>query len=224
MKNATKRSLRRTTRGRVVKRRTRRMRMSRPIAARNFLSVKRKVFLTSWVWGTTTTGDFWRYQTILASNMPNFTEYSSLFDTYKINGIKYTYCPRYTSTNAEAAGATGSPQAYAHYIVDPDSTILPAGVYGSATLNTLMENTNVKTRPLNKSFSIYYKPRVLQQLFGGGTASFTRPSPYIRTSDANIDHRGHHMYINQNNFSASANANIILDVYVTFYVTFKNIR
>lgn len=224
MPNA-RRSLKRTARGRVVKRRANRMRVPRAMAVRpNTLTIKRKTYLTSWTWGTTTTNDFWRYQTLLANNIPNFAEFSSVFDTYRINGLKFTYMPRYSSTNAEAAGTTGSPQAYAHYIIDPDSTLIPSGVYGSSTLNSLMENTNCKTRQLNRPFSIYYKPRVLQQLLGGSTASFTRPAPFIRATDVNVDFRGHHMYIQQNNFSSSANANIILDIFVTFYVTFKNVR
>lgn len=213
-------------RKRATRRRYRKkpMRMMKRVARPNTLFIKRKFFLRTWTWGTTTTNDFWRYQTFFFSDIPSYIELTNVFDTYKVNGLKFTYMPRYSNVNADTAGTTGSPQAYAHYIVDPESTLVPAGVYGSSTANQLMENTTVKTRQLNRPFSIYYRPKVLQQLFGGGTASAPRRSTYIRTTDVNVDFRGHHMYIQQNNFSASANANIILDIFVTVYLTLKNIR
>lgn len=219
---------RRSTRKRTSRKRTRKNykpRMLRKVVPRtNALTIKRKFFLRTWTWGTTTTSDFWRYQGFFFSDIPNFSELASVFDTYRVNAIKFTYMPRYTSTNAEAAGTTGSPQAYAHYIVDPDSTLIPAGIYGSATTNQLLENTGCKTRQLNKPFSVYYKPKVLQAYLGGGTGAAARSPPFVRTSDVNVDFRGHHMYIQQNNFSASANANIILDIFVTVYMTLKNVR
>jgi hypothetical protein len=210
----------RTIRKRYKKRSMRMTRAVRP----NTLNVKRKFYLASWTWTTTTTNDFWRYQTIIPSNIPNFAEYASVFDTYRINAIKYTYMPRYTDVEAASAGTTGTPTAYAHFVVDSDSTILPSGIYGSATLNTLMENTRCVTRQLNKPFSIYYKPKVMQGLLGAGTAGFARRPPFIRSTETSTDHRGHHMYVQQNNFSASAAGNIVLDIFVTVYMTLKNVK
>lgn len=211
------------------KRRTRRrykkksMRMYKQ-PAKNMLSVKRRFYLTQWTWTTTTTADFWKYLTFSAGLIPNFAEYTNVFDEYRINALKYTFMPRYTDVEAAGAGATGSPQAYAHVLIDPTSTLIPAGVYGSGTLNNLMENTNVRTRQCHRPFSVYFKPKILQQAFGGGTAGVVRKSAYIRSSDTAVDHRGFHIYVQQNNFSASANANIIFDIFVTVYLTLKNVR
>lgn len=226
MPNASRRSLRRTARGRVVKRRARRMRVPRPMALRpkNVLRITRKFYLTQWVWTTTTTSDFWKYQTFTAALIPNFAEYASVFDEYRIGALKWTFMPRYTDVEAASAGTTGTPTAYAHMLIDAESTLVPSGVYGSGTLNNLMENTKVRTRVANKPFSVYYKPKILQQGFGGGTAGIVRNAPFIRTSDTSVDHRGHHIYVQQNNFSASANANIIFDVFVTVYMTLRNTR
>ena len=53
------------------------------------------------------------------------------------------------------------------------------------------------------------------QGFGGGTAGVIKGSPFTCTSDFQVEHRGHHIQIQQNNFSASAIANIIPDMFVT---------
>jgi hypothetical protein len=190
----------------------------------NSLSIKRKFYFNSWVWTTTTTSDFWRYQETLASAIPAFSEYTALFDTYRISAVKWTYMPRYDSVEASTAGTTGSPTAYAHVVIDPQSTVIPSGTYGSSTLNILMENTKVKTYKASRPFSVYYKPKILMQGFGGGSASVVRSPPNIRTTDLGVSHRGHHIYIQQNNFSASANANIIFDVFCTVYLQLKNLK
>lgn len=190
----------------------------------NTMKIARKFWLTAWTWGTTTTNDFHRYQEFSFSNIPNFAEYAAVFDQVKLTGLKFTYRPRYTDVEAAGAGTTGAPTAYAHVIIDPQSTLIPSGVYGAGTLNVLLENGNCKTYTLNRPFSIYYKPKVLMQAFGGGTAGVVKSAPYFRTTDTNASHRGHHIYVQQNNFSASANANIILDVFVTAYMTLKNTR
>lgn len=225
MPNAVRRSIRRVTRGRIVKRRARRMRVPRSLALRqNNLTLKRKFFLSSWVWATATTNDFWRYTTFTASQIPNFAELANVFDQYRINGLKYTFMPRYDSVEASTATALGSPAAYAHVVIDPESTVVPSGVYGSGTLNTLMENTKVKTYRLGRPFSVYFKPKCLMQSFGGGTAGSVISPRSNRTSDTAIEHRGFHMYVHQNNFLASANGNIVLDTFVTVYLSLKNVR
>lgn len=210
----------RTIRKRTYKRRAMRM-VRRPS---NSLFIKRKFFSTSWVWTTTTTNDFWRYFVFDLNNIPNVTELQNVFDMYRINGLKYTFMPRYTAVEGSTAGSTGTPTAYAHVIVDPESTLIPSGVYGSGTLNSLMENTKVRTFNLNRPFSIFYRPKITSQANGGTTSGVISSPKFIRTSDASTLHRGFHMYVQQNQFTASAAANIVLDVFITAYVSLKNVR
>lgn len=214
-----------TRRPRKVARHMARLPARRYRVSPNVLRVARKFWLTQWTWGTTTTNDFWRYVVFTPANIPNFAEYAAVFDMVRINALKFTYRPRYTDVEAAGAGpTTGTPTAYAHVIVDPESTLIPSGVYGSGTVNTLLENTRAKTYGLHRPFSVYYKPKVMFQVDGSGSATAVRTPPWLRTSDTSTVHRGHHMYIQQNAFSASANANIQLDVFVTVYMTLKNMR
>lgn len=188
------------------------------------VNVKRTLYAGTWTWGTATVNDFWRYVTFDMGSFNNFPDFSAVFDEYKVNAIKVTYRPQYDSIqNITAAGTLTQPQAYAHYIIDPASTLNPAGTYVAATLNGFLENQGVRTRTLNKPFSIYFKPKVVDQVLGTGTAGVMRSSPWVRTSDAGTAYRGYHMFIQQNGFS-SGNSNIKLDTFITFYCQFRNLK
>lgn len=178
----------------------------------------------TWSWATTTTNDFWRYMTFSAANIQNFTDMSNLFDEYRINAIKVTFRPRYDSIIGGTTPATTAiAQAYAHVLVDPASTLLPTGVYNASGMNTLLENQGVKTYTLNKPFSVYFKPKVQDSLQGGGTATRVINPGFIKTNETGVDHRGFHMYIQQNAF-ATDNTQIKLDMYYTFYLTLRNTK
>jgi len=211
----------------TTRRPKRKFNMTKPrrgISGNPMISVKRITYGGNWSFATTTTNDFWRYQIFDMSNFNNFAEFAAVFDEYKVNAIKVTYRPQYDSVqNFQGAGTLVQPQAYAHYVVDQASTVIPSGVYGSGTLQTFLENGNVKTKTLNKPFSIYYKPQVTDQVFNTGTASVMRRSPWVRTSDTSTVYRGYHMYLQQNNFS-NTNTNIKLDLYITMYVSFRNLK
>lgn len=210
---------------RSTRRGRRKFNISRPMRPRQpMVSVVRTTYAGNWTFGTATTNDFWRYVTIDMTSFNNFTEMAAIFDEYRVNAIKVTYRPAYDNVaGALAASAVTQPQAFAHYIVDPGSTVIPSGTYNITSLNTLLEQGGVKTRTLNKPFSIYYKPQVLDQVFNTGTASVMRKSPWVRTSDTAVSYRGYHMYLQQNGFN-TGNINIKLDTYITMYVQFRNIK
>lgn len=210
-----------------VKRRSKKRSFNRSYKPRSrtgsIVRMKKTCYTGAWSFSTASTAGFWRYNTYTATNsIQNFAEIAALFDEYKINAIKVTYRPRYDDVTISDANS-GQPQAYAHVIVDPSSTALPSGVYGATTLNTLLENDNVKTFTLNKPFSVYFKPKVQDQLFGGGTSSRVLTPTFMKTSENSIDHRGFHMYIQQNNFS-NTSTGIILDTFVTVYMQCRNLK
>lgn len=189
------------------------------------LSMKKVCYQGSWAFSTASTNGFWRYLTWTANNATqNFTEIQALFDEYKINAIKVTFRPRYdTVTASDASAGVGAVQAYAHYVVDPASTTSPSGVYGAANLNGFLEQSGVKTRTLNKPFSIYFRPKVADSLSGGTTAARAITPTFIKTSNAGVEFTGVHMYIQQNNMS-NTNPSIVLDQFVTLYMQVKNLK
>lgn len=212
---------RRTARRGIKKRRYYRRRTGGRKRMRNGVSVV-KVMRTTyggpWVFGTATTNDFWRYNTVTMNAFNNFAEYAAVFDEYKLCAVKQTWRPRYDSVNAPGAvGTVAQPQAYAHLIIDPESTITPSGVYTNASLNTFLENGKVRTKTLNRPFSVYWKPKTTSPMTVGSKKIY---SPWLPTTTTTQIFSGYHMYLQQNNFD-STNTNIVLDSYITFYLMFR---
>lgn len=219
-RKATRRPFRRTTRRRVF----RKARIPRSIAPAK-LAAKRTFYAGNWTFGTAAVGDYWRYMSYSLNQLPSVTEFTSLFDEYKICAIKVTFRPSYDSVDSAALSisSTTGPQAYAHVCIDPSSTNLPAGIYNSATLNSFLENSGVKSYTTNRPFSVYFKPKIRDQVQGTGANAEIRKAKWIRTNETGAVHAGFNMFLQQNNFSTS-NARVQLDMFVTYYMMFKNLR
>lgn len=180
---------------------------------------KRITALGNWTFNTTTTDGYWRYFSVTMASYNNFAEMAALFDEYRVNAIKLTLRPRYDCV--DSGSTVNNPQTYLHYIVDPGSTLLPAGAYDLTTLNTFLENNDCKTRTLNRPVSIYFKPKVMDQVAGGGTQARAVKGGWIRTTETSVIFRGAHLFIQGNNFTNVTNA-VKLDQYITFYCSFRN--
>lgn len=203
---------------RVVRRRTTRAtrvtRVGRRIVPK--IIMQRTSNIGAWTFSTATTSGFWRYNTYnVGQHFSNFSEIAALFDEYKVNGIKVTFRPRYDSISPATVA-----QAYAHVIVDQDTTTTPSGTYTQATNNFFLEAGRVKTYTLNKPFSVYFKPKTG---FPTSTGTVTQWPKYNKTTDTNCVYQGFHMFIQQNNFSTN-NTDIILDQFVTLYISARNIK
>jgi len=179
------------------------------------------------VFSSTSVAGFWQYRITAASMLPSFTELAAVFDEYKISAIKYTFRPRFDGYDVNDPVTSGTPSPLymcnAHVINDPGSSMVPAGGYTTSTLNTFLENGKVKSYPLTKPFSVYYRPKILQAALGGGTGVLCKAAPWIRTIDADVTHRGFHMFI-QNNAMFGTNPSIVLDTFVTFYMKFRGAK
>lgn len=206
-------------RRRIFKRPARFLSMLRPV-----YSTKRTRYQETWSWGSAATDQFFRYYAMTSANINNFAEYASVFDEYKVCALRYTFRPAYDSVTVYDVANSASPsqpQAYAHVCIDPAGTTLPSGTYSASSLNTFLEQDRVKTYPLNKPFSIYFKPKSQDQLFGGSTATRIVKPGWIKTTNTAVDFRGFYIYVQQNGFAVS-NAGIKLDVFITAYLQFRN--
>lgn len=182
------------------------------------LRCKRTNYDGTWQFVTTTTNGFWRYQVFTTANINNFAELATVFDKYKVHAIKQTWRPRFTEV--DGSGTLTNPMGYAHVIIDPDSTVVPTGTYTQANVNAFMENGNVKTFPLNRQFSIYFRPK---SPMSTPTGTVKVRTPYCPTSGATQIMSGYHMFIQLNNMAA-ANPNVILDSYTTVYMTLRDFK
>lgn len=229
LKKFTKRNVRKRN---VTKRKAFMKRVPRKIPM-NSLKVKRTWYAGQVVPSTTTTANFWSYvtpslnsagtiATTALSAVPNLTEYTSLFDSFKINAIKLTFRPRNVDFNLSqtnpSTGTTYSDVPYVSYLIDPYSTLSPSGTYSIGTFNNFYAEGKAKTIRGDKEFSIYWKPKCQEQ-FGSGALRYIKPRYAATDTNGNtMPFRGVHLFFHSYNFTGVFNQ---YDVYATYYMTFK---
>lgn len=217
--------VKRARRSAVPRRRLRRRSTRVPRGVPRGVSVfamKMKTFYSNWTYDTLTTNGFWRYLTFVP-NGASFVEHATVFDEYKINGIMIEMRPNYDNLNATDQ-VTVRPLGTLHYLIDPESNTVPSGTQTSANLNKFFENgNNLKSRKFDQVVKMYYKPKIAEQVFGGGVAGKLVRSPWLRTNDSAVEHRGVHVYLQPFNFSTTANP-VSYDIFVTYYMQFRGNR
>lgn len=210
---------------RVMTRRQRVPRLVRPRVP--MMAYSRTFWFQNWLPSTVSTNDFWRYYTFKLSDVPNFPEFQSLFDQYRVNAVKWTFRPRYDgfngndTTDTTLPGITNQGKTMMHVCNDPKSIIVPVGVYNSTTLNNFFEQGKVYSRNGNRSFSVYCRTVVPDDADGINVARYIR-APWLNTSTRDITHRGFHIFAQDVNLTGVFGQ--AFDVYVTPYIMFKNIR
>lgn len=190
------------------------------------MAYKRKFYLESWQPNTTSISGYWRQYNQGLNNLPNNTEITALFDQYKVNAIKLQFIPRFdnfagnNTTDTTLPGVTNQSGTYAHVCYDTRSTITPAGIYNSSTLNTFMEQGRVKTYNGNRPFTVYYRPVIVTQYGGVNTQMYVR-STWLPTNNP-ITLYGPHVFMQDYNFNGTFGNSY--DIYVTFYMMCRNMK
>lgn len=206
------------------------------------LTVKRMVCATQpFTYSSVATTNFWKYNTVaLTSGMvdyasgatiaslTNLSEYSVLFEQYKLSAFKITFRPKFSNLNQSqinnTTGATTYAIPYFCIVKDPMGSQTPLGTWTQSTLNTLLENGG-KVYRADRPVTIYMKPKISEQ-FGGGSNRYLTPkfSDLGTSAGTSMPHRGYHMFCFNQGFDSTAITQQSWDVYVTYYLRFKNPR
>lgn len=196
----------------------------------NFVTVNRTWWSANWTPSTATTNDFWRYITVNLAACPNVTEYTNLFEQYKINSITFTLRPRYDSfsgentTDTTLPGVTNQGATRVHTVIDPRSALTPTGTYTSATLNTFLENGRVKTFSGNRPITIPIRsPAYVNDV--NNTAGAENPlcrGRWFSTGATSITFRGCHIFLQDVNLTGTFGQSF--DIFTTMNMSFKGAR
>lgn len=221
-------------RGLRFKRRTYRNRRAYKRGAR--LSVKRTCYLGNFQPSPTNVNTFWNYITpslnkgfqwggaAVGGGLSNVTEYSAMFERYRLNGVKITLKPRSAMTVMPQDAVTNTiRKGYWSVIKDPFSNTVPLGSYNAATLNSFLENGRVRTFRADRDLSIYMKPWVIEQ-YGGGANRYVRPKwTDLSTDGQNVLYRGFHLMAHMQDPASAPNFDTF-DVYITYYIQFAGMK
>lgn len=199
-----------------------RRRLAVRLARDGAFMVKRTFNLNTWFFATTNTTDFWKYYSFALTDLPSYGEFSPLWDNYKICAIKVTFRP--TRNGVDANPANGPNLLTLHTLVDQRSTVTPSGLYTRANCNTFLENgTRVKSRPLVKPISVYFKPMVRQQVGDTSVPAMPRYAGYTSIAYPALGHFGFHAFVTDANMSANFGGQGV-DVFVTYYMKFRSVK
>lgn len=154
------------------------------------------------------------------AQVPSYTEFTSLYDQYKISAVKVKIVPRYNVSafdNIQSAAATPYiPQVFT--AIDYDDS-------GVSTVSDLLQYQNCKMTRGNVIHQRYLKPRcrnILQNL--NGTASARAPfRGWIDSADPEVIHYGLKWAIPP--FATGPiEQTTKFDVVVEYYLAMKNVR
>ncbi|AUM61688.1 capsid [uncultured virus] len=138
-------------------------------------------------------------------DLPNYTEFTALYDMYKINAVKITFIPKVTVSTSTTS--INNPDNYARFFSVID--------YNSATASTTDQlrqyQTARFTRLLRTHKRYIYKPKLL-------TSISTSTTQWLSTSTANANYFGLIYSIEP------TTATMTFGVEAKFYLSFRNVK
>lgn len=145
--------------------------------------------------------------TFSLSNVPDSTDFTNLYDSYKITGVLLRMMPRVTE-NSNQANDFGTIM----YVTDYDDSTAPA------TQLELLERQSTKIRTGNRAgiWKYFLRPKAQMLLTSSGQAQMK--GGWIDTSTPSVPHYGFKWLW--------TNATVVqnCDVYVTYYLKFKGVK
>lgn len=150
------------------------------------------------------------------SALPNFTEFTNLFDRYKITGVKLRVM--FLANNIEI----GSPTQYSIPVIHHCTDIDDANPPSSET--EILQKNNVKTRRLDKNFNVFIRPKCTFEVFNSVTSTgyAVANSSWIDMASSSIPHYGWKAWIGNGQASPSTQVLGRLKIYATYYIALKD--
>lgn len=150
------------------------------------------------------------------SDLPNYTEFTNLFDAYKITGVSIKFVPAYTDTVSTTQLTAGDVGAFVWVVDYDDST-------NFTSIDEAYQKQGAKVRySARRPWTIFIRPRAL--MTGPGSAEFQTPAgksaPWLNcnATTAGVVYRGIKWAWRQASYANH------IDVFCTYYLKFKNVK
>jgi len=122
--------------------------------------------------------------TVKLNQMPNYTDFTQLFDAYKITHAQFKFIPHF-NVGQVPLGPQNTQVARLCTVIDQDDDTAPAG------LTTLMQYSSLEESLLDKERVRNFSPRISVQTYRGTTTTGynTPDSPvWVDAADADVPH------------------------------------
>lgn len=143
-------------------------------------------------------------------DLPNYTEFTALYDMYKINAVKITFLPQMTENIS--ASSVNNPLASTRFFsaIDYNDSTAPT------TIDEVRQYQNAKMTPILKVHTRYiYKPKILD------SGSFTL-TPWISTTSPSNNYFGLKYGIEQ--MQSTVSTAMEYKIECKFYLSFRNVK
>lgn len=160
--------------------------------------------------------------TFSLAQLPGVTEFSNLFDQYKITGARLTYTPAASEGILTPQASAAAPLGYSrvHSVIDYDDSTAPPSE------DALLEYGSHKSTAPFQTHSRYLKPKILQEVYRSAisTSYAPRGNTYLDMAATDVPHYGVKVWVSAPNTFFGTAQTIAYKVYVTLYFTCKNTR
>ncbi|AXH78057.1 MAG: capsid protein [Cressdnaviricota sp.] len=169
--------------------------------------------------GVGTTDGAWALM-FRVTDLPQITSFAGLFDAYRINKVVVRFEPLVNMIQYGAGGAAGNAgqTEFLSTVIDKDDNS-PLTAYSQ-----LLEYESFKETPGYRRHIRSMVPSVAAVMFktSGTTVGFgQRIKPWIDITNTDVEHYGLKGYTQKN---GSANLQMVWKVFVTMYISFKQVR
>ncbi len=146
------------------------------------------------------------------SDVPDVTEFTNLFDQYRINWVDYIIMLKNPGTGG------GYPTVYFAEDHDSDSTPTFNELYSSQSLQVFQFNAT------QTMFKIRVRPNTLRAVFNGLVNGYERspPGTWVDCGNPSVPHYGVKYSIN--NYNSTNNANTEVAIVARYSISFKEAR
>lgn len=199
------------------RRRQNKLRMPRPLSSNNIMSFKRVVELPSITTNNVTTG--LGAISFKLSDLPNYTEFTGLFDEYCIKMIKVVIIPptnAYTTSTASLPTTIyNNPNFYT--VIDNDDALTPG------SLNDLFQYDTFRMHRGMNTIKRYFKPAIADTVYGGISGAYSvKKNQWLDAAYPGVEHYALKWAVDP--MYVGATIDLTYRVYATYYFQCKGVR
>lgn len=149
------------------------------------------------------------------SQLPNYTEFTNLYDQYKISRIKCKFSYTANSQNVTTSAAITALPMFLSCIDLNDSTAL-------TTNADFTQYRSFKMRRFDKPVSVYFKPQFATAAYSGAFTSYAAKTGWLDCASPGVKHYGLKFGIDPMFYNAGANVTGRVQCVITYYIKCKN--
>lgn len=160
------------------------------------------------------------------ANLPNLSEFTNLFDSYRINSVTLKFIPYATATMDPTA--FGASNCIMHWVKDFDDVTLPAsGETGIAALEQYPGYRRQNMNASSKGITVKIRPRAATSLYQGAFTAYAQASrnTWINCANPDVQHYGFKACFElYNGTTTGVNTVFPFRVEATYDLSFKGVR